>query len=199
MNSKLTQRSFIRMQNLEFDDSKLSIAWKSLGGRDEMDIPFENILPNKFSVTKNSLLIFILSGFFYSFSAFVFYLRIDGEFVGDFAELVWFFVASILMIIGLITRENYWRINLSNNNFIKIIKNSPNNIDVEVFIDKLFETRNRYLINNYAHINKNISYENQFNNLTWLRKMKVLNQNSYQAKLEELDEMFSMEKNKIGF
>ena len=199
MNVKLLQKSFIRKQNLEFDDSKLSIVWKSLGSKDGMDIPFENILPNKFIVRKNSLFLFILSCFFYSLSVFIFYLRIDGESIGDFAELVWVFVASILLIIGIITRENYWRINLSNNNFIKIIKNSPNKSEVEVFIEKLFETRNEYLLNNYAYINPNIGYENQFNNLIWLRKMKVFDENSYQAKIEELDKMFSIQKNKIGF
>ncbi|MNK57517.1 hypothetical protein D3C87_765750 [compost metagenome] len=148
---------------------------------------------------KNSLFLFILSGFFYILSAFIFYLRIDGESIGDFAELVWVFVASILLIIGIITRENYWKINLSNNNFIKIISNSPNKNEVEVFIGKLFEIRNEYLLNNYAYINPNIGYENQFNNLIWLRKMKVLDENSYQAKIEELDKLFSLQKNKIGF
>lgn len=48
MNVKLLQKNFIRKQNLEFDDSKLSIVWKSFGSKDGMDIPFENILPNKF-------------------------------------------------------------------------------------------------------------------------------------------------------
>ncbi|MDP9956283.1 hypothetical protein J2X97_001920 [Epilithonimonas hungarica] len=199
MSVKLSQRSLIRKQTLEFDDSKLNIAWKSFGNKDEMDIPFENILPNKFGVRKNSLSLFIISGFFYFISILVFYLKITGEDVEENAELLYIILGTILLIVGIVTIENYWRINLSNNNSIKIIKKSPNKHEVDTFIQKLFEKRNEYLMNNYGYINPNISYENQLNNIVWLRKMKVLDDNSFQAKKNELENIFSITSKKIGF
>lgn len=199
MSVKLSQRSFIRKQTLEFDDSTLNIAWKSLGSKDNMDIPFENILPNKFNVRKNSLILFIMSCFFYFLSALVFYLRISGEAIENSAELIWLFVGTILLIIGITTIENYWRINLSNNNFIKIIKKSPNKEEVEMFIQKLFEKRDEYLMSNYGHISPNVSYENQLNKIIWLKKMKVLDDNNFQAKKNDLESIFSVSTNKIGF
>ncbi|WP_312768136.1 hypothetical protein [Epilithonimonas sp.] len=199
MSVKLSQRSFIRKQTLEFDDSKLNIAWKSFGNRDEMDIPFENILPNKFGVFKNSLLLFIISGFFYLLSLGLLYERFNGDNIEEYAEIFWTLVATVFLVIGIVTMENYWRINLSNNNSIKIIKKSPNKDEVNIFIQKLFEKRDEYLMNNYGFINPNISYENQLNNIVWLRKMKVLDHNGFQAKKNELENIFSISSKKIGF
>lgn len=198
MKTEIQQRNFIRKQKLTFDDLKLNVIWKSYGNREELEIPFENILPNKFDIKKNHIFLFIISSVFYLISGFVYYWRLTGDNVEDFAEVFWFSIATIFLLIALLTREKYWQINISNNTFIKIYKTSPNEYDVNEFITNLFEQRNIYLLSNYGDLNLNADYENQLNKLVWLRKMKVLDDNSYQAKRAELDKMFSTQKNKIG-
>ncbi|WP_172277905.1 hypothetical protein [Chryseobacterium sp. LAM-KRS1] len=198
---KLSQKSLFRKQIIEFYDTKIHIKTKHLGNKNEFDISYESILPNKYDVKGNNLILFILSAFFYLLSGAVYYWRyIEGDpTVEGEASIIWFIIGTSFLFFALKSIESIWRINIVNNQFIKIYKKSPNEIVVNDFIANMFRQRNKYLIETYGNVNSNLNYEKQYNNFVWLRNMEVINEFEFNEKLKDLDFIFGKQNNKIGF
>ena len=119
--------------------------------------------------------------------------------VEDSAFFVWFFIGTLFLIMALLFREHFWKINTSNNQFIKIYKKIPSEIEVDNFIENLFIKRNIYLNENYGKINSNLNYEKQHDNFLWLKKMHVISESEFAEKLQQLDLVFKRNNAKIGF
>ncbi|MDR6545018.1 hypothetical protein J2810_001060 [Chryseobacterium rhizosphaerae] len=198
---KLSQKKIFRKQTIELYDSKIHIITKYLGNNNEFDISYESILPNKYDIKTNNLVLFGFSIFFYLLAGAVYYWRfIEGDqSVEEEASVIWFIVGTILLIIALKSTENIWKIGVINNQFIKVYKRSPNEIAVNEFITTMFKERNRYLIENYGSINSNLDYEKQYNNFVWLKNMEVINESEFVQKIKDLDFEFGRHSNKIGF
>lgn len=198
---KLSQRNFFKKQTIEFLDSKIHIKTKHLGNKNEFDVSYENILPNKYDFKTSNLTLFGLSALFYLLSGAVYYWRfIEGDqSVEGEASIAWFVVGTILLIFALKSIENTWKINIVNNQFIKIYKSSPNKMLVDSFITNMFKQRNKYLIEAYGKVNSNLNYEKQYNNFLWLRNMEVINESELIEKTKDLDFIFGKQHNKIGF
>ncbi|PKF73825.1 hypothetical protein [Chryseobacterium sp. PMSZPI] len=198
---KLSQKNLFKKQTIELQNSKIHIKTQYFGNKNEFDISYENILPNKYDIKKNNFVILGFSIFFYLLSSAVYYWRfIEGDqTVEGEASIVWAIIGTILLIIALISTENVWKINIVNNQFIKIYKKSPNNSGVNDFIANMFYQRNKYLIENYGRVNSKLNYENQYNNFQWLKKMEVINESEFNSMIQDLDLEFGKQSNKIGF
>ncbi|ASK28682.1 hypothetical protein CEY12_00510 [Chryseobacterium sp. T16E-39] len=198
---KLSQRNLLKKQVIEFYDTKIHIKTRYLGNKNEFDVSYESILPNKYDVKTNNLILFGVSAFFYLLSGAVYYWRfIEGDqTVEGEASIAWFIVGTILLFIALRSIENIWKINIVNNQFIKIYKDSPNKTEVNSFITNMFKQRNKYLIETYGKVNSNLNYEKQYNNFVWLKNMEVISEPEFFEKLKDLDFTFGKQNNKIGF
>lgn len=198
---KLTQRNFFKKQTIELNDSKIHISTNFFGNKNEFDIDYKSIYPNKYEIKKNNFILFLLSAFFYLLAGAVYYWRfIDNDkTIEEEAFIIWFIIATTSLFVALNSTEKYWKINIANNQFIKIYKNSPNKNEVNKFIDELFEKRNHNLKSLYGYINSNLNYENQYNNFLWLQNMEVISNKEFEDKLNELNSIFGKQTNKIGF
>ena len=63
---KITQKKLFKTQVLDFDDSKLHITTSKLGNKNEFDISFESIFPEKYDIKESSLILFFWRSFFLS-------------------------------------------------------------------------------------------------------------------------------------
>ncbi|MBF8456747.1 hypothetical protein IV494_06080 [Kaistella sp. G5-32] len=198
---KITQKKLFKTQVLDFDDSKLHITTSKLGNKNEFDISFESIFTEKYHIKESSLILFFSAAFFYLLSFALYYWRFiqHDKNIEEEAFVFWAIVATILLALGILFLQNFWKINLAGGSFLKIYKNSPAKSEVDHFIEELFNRRNEYLKKMYGHINPNLDYENQHNNFRWLLNMKVFSTLEFEEKVRSLDEIFNKNSTKIGF
>lgn len=198
---KLIQGNFFKRQTIELSDSKIHIFRKNFGNKNEFDIDYKSIYPNKFEIKTNNFILFAFSAFFFLLAGAVYYWRSieNDKSVEEEALIIWLIIALILLLIALNSTEKFWKLNIANNQFIKIYKSSPNKEVVNKFIDELFEKRKLHLKSLYGIVNSNLSYEIQYNNFMWLQDMEVISNKEFNSKVDELNLIFGKQTNKIGF
>lgn len=197
---KLSQTNFFKTQSIELYDSKIHIKTKYLGNKNEFDISYENILSGTYDEKKSNIVLFIFSVFFYLLSAATYYWRfIEGDkTVEGEASIIWLIIGTLLLIVALKSIENIWRVNITNNQFIKIYKKKPNEKEVNDFITEMFKKRNKYLNEMYGKINGNLNYDKQYNNYLWLKNMEVIDEIEFESKIRKLEIELGKQSNKIS-
>lgn len=78
-------------------------------------------------------------------------------------------------------------------------KKIPNETEVNQFIDKLIESRNNYLRENYFLLDENLDYNSQLTNLRWLKTINVISKSEFDNKYNELKRTVKPDKKDIGF
>ncbi|UOU98818.1 hypothetical protein MUU74_02440 [Chryseobacterium daecheongense] len=195
----LIQKRPFHKREFEILDSKLRFKESRFGNENELYIPYENILGSKSSFKKTESW-FIVFGIFFTLLTvltIVWYFE-DGD-VDPEAPVIWGCISLILFYFSYKMKENSWRIGLINNESIMMFKNRPNEMDVEQFFNELIEKRNSFLLNNYGFIDRNLSYERQYNNLEWLRSRNVLTPEEFEERRQQLKALFEINSNRIGF
>lgn len=195
----LVQKKLFHKREFEIIESKLRFKESRFGNENEIYIPFENILGNK-NTFKKAEPLFILVGLFFSLLTIlviVWYYEDHDVEIG--APFIWGSISLLFFYLSYKTKENSWRIGLINNESIMMFKNNPNEDDVERFFKSLIEKRNKYLLSNYGFLDKNLSYERQFNNLEWLRLRNVLTLEEFEIKHQDLKALFDVSNNRVGF
>lgn len=195
----LVQKKLFHKREFEIIGSKLRFKESKLGNENEMYIPFENILGSKSSFKKTEPW-FVFIGLFFTLLTVltvVWYFE-DGDVEAE-APIIWGSVSIIFFYMSYKVKENSWRIELTNNESIMMFKNNPDKDDVAIFFTNLIEKRNKYLLDNYGFLDKNLSYERQFNNLEWLRIRNVLTLEEFEVKHQQLKALFNISNNRIGF
>lgn len=197
---KLSQTNFFKTQSIELYESKIHIKTKYLGNKNEFDISYESILSNTYDVKKSNIAFFIFSIFFYLLSGATYYWRfVEGDkTVEGEASVCWFIIGTLLLIFAFKSIENIWRINIANNQFIKIYKKKPNEKEVNDFITGMFKQRNKYLNEMYGKINPHLHYDKQYNNYLWLKNMEVIDEIEFESKIRKLEIELGKQSNKIS-
>jgi hypothetical protein len=121
----------------------------------------------------------------------------------DFESHAWVFWGLITLFVSIffwINRENLWKLKVSNNTYFFLLKKTPSKSKVDQFIEDIFVARDYYLKETYFRLaNKNMLYESQKNNFDWLYRMEVIDKNEHSTSIKELDNIFNIEIQKIGF
>jgi len=120
----------------------------------------------------------------------------------DSSTLIWIILAAA-GIFGLIyfwiKRENSWKIRLGAGASIYIHKNIPDSQTVDKFIDSLFESRDKYLRQEYMTFDPKLNYDNQYHNLKWLLSSDIISKDEFEAKYDELRQLYNSDKTIKGF
>ena len=181
----LSQKKNFEKREYDLKDSKLIYRISKGGSTDEFPITYENIDGDLIDYKSQPLIWLVLSLLFFV-GGIAFLLSplwgSESDFIAGFLTCVG--IGLMLILVYKYYKADYWKIKLSNNSFLFLHKNIPNKQEVDGFIDELFKKRNRYLIDSYATIDSNIGYENQLNNLKWLRSIEVLDETLYKEKYE---------------
>ncbi|MEN4761547.1 hypothetical protein ABEG63_14500 [Chryseobacterium sp. C39-AII1] len=195
----LVQKKLFHKREFEIIGSKLRFKESRLGNENEIYIPFENILGSKSSFKKTEPWFVFIGVFFTLLTVLSVVWYFEDDDVEVEAPIIWGSVSMLFFYLSYRIKENSWRIGLINNESIMMFKNNPDKIEVERFFNILIEKRNKYLLDNYGFLDKNLSYERQFNNLEWLRLKNVLTLEEFEIKHQDLKALFDVSNNRIGF
>jgi len=191
-------RNFVNRE-LKIGDSKLYYKVSKLGTEDELDIPYENLTSDKISQKTSNNTVLAISLALYVLSIALLVADLRGSNVEAVAWIVWAVIATIVLVKYLRGRENLWKLKLTNNSYINIHKNVPSENATNLFIEKIYSKRNEYLRENYLIIDGNLNYENQLNNLKWLKTMNVISKSEFEEKYDELKRTYKPSQKSIGF
>lgn len=190
----LVQKKNFVTRELRISDAKLFCKVSKFGNTNEIDMPFENIDGEKVSFkSSNNVLLIISMG--------LNLLSIINLFL-DFSKwisLLGFVIATILFVIYWLSIGDFWQVKLMDGNSILVLKDVPDVKTVDHFIDEIIKARNVYLRENFATIDENLDYESQLNNFKWLKAIKAITKEEFEAKHEELKKIYFHSDMNIGF
>ncbi|MCA1965077.1 MAG: hypothetical protein LDL23_00350 [Flavobacterium sp.] len=190
----LVQKKNFVTRELRISDAKLFCKVSKFGNTNEIDIPFENIDGEKVSLkSSNNVLLLVSMG--------LNLLSIINIFL-DFSKwisLLGFVIATILFVIYWLSIGDFWQVKLMDGNSILVVKDVPDAKTVDHFINEIIKARNNYLRENFASIDENLDYESQLNNFKWLKAIKAITKEEFEAKHEELKKIYFHSDLNIGF
>lgn len=188
-----TKKNFVTRE-LRISEAKLFCKVSKFGNTNEIDMPFENIDGEKVSFkSSNNVLLLVSMG--------LNLLSIINLFLdfGKWISLIGIVIATILFVIYWLSIGDFWQIKLMDGNSILIVKDVPDAKTVDHFIDEIIKARNVYLRENFASIDENLDYESQLNNFKWLKAIKAITKEEFEAKHAELKKIYFHSDLNIGF
>ena len=195
----LVQKRLLDNREFKIQNSKLTYHDRRIGSRSiDLNIPFEDISNTKVSHTYSEYMILVASGFCFFLSLVSFLSRNEK----DASPFIWIILASagiFGLIYFLIKRENSWKIRLGAGASIYIHKSIPDSQTVNHFIDSLFESRDKYLRQEYMTFDPKLSYDNQYHNLKWLLSSDIISKDEFENKYDELKKLYNSDKTIKGF
>jgi hypothetical protein len=190
----LVQKKNFVTRELRISDAKLFCKVSKLGNTNEIDIPFENIDGEKVSFQSSNNLLLLVSISLTLLSIINLFLDF-----GNWISIISFIIATILFVIYWFSIGNFWQVKLMDGNSILIVKDVPDAKNVDHFIDEIIKARNVYLRENFASIDENLDYESQLNNFKWLKAIKAITKEEFEAKHAELKKIYFHSDLNIGF
>ncbi len=194
----LIQKRFFNTYQFSISDNKLNYRESRIGNEKEIEIPFENIGATKKSLKKSEPLLIIGSiiSILVTFSAIIFAESLRNALWGGF---FWAFVSIGLFIYYFVTKQNVWIISKYDGGAICFHKEDPNAEEVSEFITELMSARNKYLKERHLRIDKNLSYEEQFSRIEWLKNIEAIGIDEFYDLHEKLKIVVEPTKKKVGF
>ena len=190
----LVQKKNFVTRELRISEAKLFCKVSKFGNTNEIDMPFENIDGEKVSFkSSNNVLLLVSMG--------LNLLSIINLFLdfGKWISLLGFVIATILFVIYWLSIGDFWQVKLMDGNSILVVKDVPDAKTVDHFIDEIIKARNVYLRENFATIDENLDYESQLNNFKWLKAIKAITKEEFEAKHAELKKIYFHSDLNIGF
>lgn len=196
---ELKQSKNFVIRELRLSESKLFYNVSKFGNGNEVDIPFENINGDKVSYKTTNHTLLIIAGIIYIIAISIQVSLFNGGDGENIAGLFWAGIATIFLILYFLSRQNFWKIRLANDNYLYIHKNIPSKSETDRFLDELMKSRNEFLKENYAVVDENLSYESQLNNFKWLKSINAITKEEFDLKYAELKRSVKPDKPNIGF
>jgi len=190
----LVQKKNFVTRELRISDAKLFCKVSKLGNTNEIDIPFENIDGEKVSFQSSNNLLLLVSISLTLLSIINLFLDF-----GNWISIISFIIATILFVIYWFSIGNFWQVKLIDGNSVLVVKDVPDAKTVDHFIDEIIRARNIYLRENFASIDENLDYESQLNNFKWLKAIKAITKEEFEAKHAELKKIYFHSDLNIGF
>ena len=191
-------KNFVKRE-LRITDSKLFYNVSKFGNGNEVDIPFENLNGEKVSHKSTNHTLLIIAGVIFLIAIAIQISLYRGGTGEKFAGLFWAGIGTVFLVIYFLSRQNFWKIRLTNDSYIYIHKNIPSKSATDQFLSELMKSRNEFLKENYAIVDENLSYESQLNNFKWLKSIDAITKEEFDLKYAELKQSVKPEKPNIGF
>ena len=199
MDKELIQKRPFIERKAQILENKVTYESTYFGRKLGTSINYEDLLCSKSSHFQSKQMLLYVIGVSLLFTIVSLFYMDDKDFNPNFC-LFWGVCLLISSIIYILTVEQLWKIKVNGNTFIFFLKKTPSAKEVNTFIEDLFHTRNTYLRETYyKNPSKLISYEAQKNNLLWLRRIEAITKEEYTSNVKDLDTLFVVEVNKVGF
>ncbi len=196
---ELKQKKNFVTRVIRFSNSKLYYYVTRFGNANEIDIPFENLSGEKVSFKRAFHYLLWLAMLCLIVGVTIFFSADNSENIGLLMSILFMGLGLFFLVLYFVTREDFWKISLIEDNYIYIHKQIPDTTIVNEFISGLIKSRNRYLKENFAVIDENLSYEGQLDRLKWLKSIKAISKKEFEKKYDELKQTLNPEKGDIGF
>lgn len=193
MKTLIQKKNFVTRE-LRISETKLFCKVSKFGNTNEIDMPFENIDGEKVSFKSSNNVLLLVSMAFNLLSIINLFLDF-----GKWISLLGFVIATILFVIYWLSIGDFWQVKLMDGNSILVVKDVPDTKTVDHFINEIIKARNSYLRENFASIDENLDYESQLNNFKWLKAIKAITKEEFEAKHEELKKIYFHSDLNIGF
>ncbi|GER58436.1 hypothetical protein ULMA_05440 [Patiriisocius marinus] len=196
---ELRQTKNFTKRDYRLSENKLFYNHSKFGNSNEIDIPFENIEGEKVShkISNNNTLFFSVLVYIVAIALFISKINNGGD--DQSVSLFWAVIATIILAFYWFNRDDFWKIKLTDNNYLYIHKNIPNKEIPENFINSLISKRNEYLKENYLIIDENLDYQSQLSNFKWLKSIGAISKIEFEEKYLELKATVNPRKTDIGF
>ncbi|PQJ76029.1 hypothetical protein [Polaribacter gangjinensis] len=198
MRELIQNKNFVKRE-LRITDSKLFYTISKFGNGNEIDIPFENLNGEKVSQKSTNNILLMAAGVFFLIAIATQISLFRGGTGEKFAGLIWAGIGVAFLVIYYLSKQDFWKIRLTNDSYIYIHKNIPSKTATDQFLSELMKSRNEFLKENYAIVDENLSYESQLNNFKWLKSIDAISKDEFEQKYTELKQSIKQEKPNIGF
>ncbi|HCL06693.1 MAG TPA: hypothetical protein DHW64_12360 [Chitinophagaceae bacterium] len=201
MSNALHQKGFFLKQSwFEITDIGLVIKTKTLTSNDEFFMNFEDIGTKIIRSNGGKKGWLIATVVFVILSIGMYVMEQSGGNAEKNAYLFYLIIAIICIVVYLMTyKRSFFLVTNDNSNAIEFLVDKPSKKEIGDFIQILKNRRKEYLSSKYGQLTKLISYEQQYNTLNWLNRSDVFSKEEYEAKLAELNGLFSGSNSIIGF
>ena len=196
---ELKQKKNFVTRVIRFSNSKLYYYVTRFGNANEIDIPFENLSGEKVSFKRAFHYLLWLAMLCLIVGVTIFFSADNSENIGLLMSILFMGLGLFFLVLYFVTREDFWKISLIEDNYIYIHKQIPDTTIVNEFISGLIKSSNRYFKENFAVIDENLSYEGQLDRLKWLKSIKAISKKEFEKKYDELKQTLNPEKGDIGF
>ncbi len=188
---ELQTKRYFKTQHIEILNKGLKINTKNLFESAEYELSFDHIEnKRKVQTTINSNLL-ILGIFFFAFS-FIFQLGSSDE-----LTIIFLIISVIFIIVGMFTRKKYVSITSYEGENIELYFNNKNREEVINFADKIIESQNKYFLNLYGKIDKDLPTDTQLEGIKFLKNREIISEEEYGNLKDQL--LGRNNKNSIGF
>jgi hypothetical protein len=200
------------LQEKNFTQRRIRITPRELlyeesrwGKVNEIPIPFECVTK---SITNQQVVnnYWLVIGLFFAYLGMLFLYGAFFDKEKDLTQgeslmtsLVMFMIAGAFGGLYQYTKEEFWKLRLTNGTYLFILKNMPSEEEVDEFIETIYARRDEYLIPVLGEINPRVNYETQLENLKYLQYLQVWEEKEYTAAKEKLDEACGQKPRAIGF
>jgi hypothetical protein len=91
-----------------------------------------------------------------------------------------FLISGIMFVIGLITQRKYIQINTFTEGTLELKFTNKSEQEVREFADKIINTTNKYLVEKYSKVDKDLPIENQIDNLNFLKNKDLIDDKKFE-------------------
>jgi len=198
----LKQKRYFDSREFYLNDDYINVKFKNLKKTNEVGIDYDYVTGKKQRIVDGSVTTYVIFRISFilvtlSFLGVQFTDKITSTHIGIFA-----IIGFTALIIYYFSRNDFLKIDVSDNEYIYMHRKIPNESEVEKFVDNLMEKRNEYLKKKHLSFDKLLPYEEQHKNLRKLVDFKVINQTEFEDEESKLKRLFgniNEPKQKIGF
>ena len=181
----LIQSKWLRKVELTLEPDGVVIFDKSLWGSKKVHVYYENIPPKAEEITVSSKKLFGWAIFTSVLTMICIPVAFFGTKHGDaFAPVFWGVFALFFWLMAFNSRKSLIVYSQNGARFV-LFRSLPSSEAVDVFIKKLFASRNIYLQKKYGRFLDEESLESKINRLNFLRAQEVITEENFEAKREE--------------
>jgi hypothetical protein len=174
MNNTFETQGLFNKLKIDIIENKILVYKKSIFNYVEYDVSFENIDTKKKVKKEFNQGIMTIALFGFSFGV-IFAMAGNAEILA-----ILFLISGIMFVIGLITQRKYIQINTFTEGTLELKFTNKSEQEVREFADKIINTTNKYLVEKYSKVDKDLPIENQIDNLNFLKNKDLIDDKKFE-------------------
>jgi len=200
--NELKQKRFFDTRAFCLNDSSIKVTFKNLKKSNEVEIDYDFVTGKMQKTLDGSVTTYIIMRIaFILMTLSLFAIQVTNKITYK-STVIFALIGVVSLIIYYLSRNDFLKIDVSDNQYIYIHRTIPSKKIVTEFVQTLTKKRNHYLKEKFLKFDKLLSYEDQHKNLVKLLDFKVIDKSTFEIEEKKLKQLFGNienPKNIIGF